>query len=192
MVMPSCAVQPPPTQALDPTSMECLRGPCKHYWTLAHRYDAQGERFFMKRSVQCNCHVEAMDLEEQNIYRCGQWWPGWLDWIPDSLRYVMRPRLRQLWEYILKRQGWDFSWRIWAEDDLEAPGPRAPEVEAPPEAAPRQTVRAETTETSAASAEALDADDFWYAGLEAKRRRSGASLSTSAPAPGAEKEKPHE
>lgn len=113
------SVAEPPVVAVNRATMECLRGPCRHYWTVTARFHSQSDRINISRARQCNCHVEAMDLTEQNVFECDQWWPATLAFVPESLRPVLRPRLRKLWERWLKREGYDFSWRWWSDDVFE-------------------------------------------------------------------------
>lgn len=113
------AVGEPPVVAVNRASMECLRGPCRHYWTVTARFHSQSDRINISRTRQCNCHVEALDLTEQNVFECDQWWPATLVFVPESLRPVLRPKLRKLWEKWLKRGGYDFSWKWWTDDVFE-------------------------------------------------------------------------
>lgn len=121
--MPTMGRLPVPKyQPVNKATMECLRGPCRHLWTLTARQGDFniGDDIQLKRIRQCNCHYEPTELAEENIFECSEWWPSTLQWVPISLRSVLRPRLRQMWERWLKHDGYDFSWRTWPDDIFEA------------------------------------------------------------------------
>jgi hypothetical protein len=78
-----------------------------------------GERVFVERYRTCIRHSEEMDLREQNVYDCEQWWPVPLAWVPVSARSLLRHTLRDAWEWWLRRSGYDFSWRWFELDAFE-------------------------------------------------------------------------
>jgi hypothetical protein len=81
---------------------------------------------FKKHSQACLADPE-MDLNEQNIYNCSNWWPGQLAFVPKFARTICRKKLNALWEAALDLfQDYDMSWKDWA-DDLFEPG-RKPEI----------------------------------------------------------------
>ena len=102
--------------------MVCLRGPCQHHWSLTMRFDGAdpGERVFTERYRTCIRHSEEMDLREQNVYACEQWWPLWLAFVPETARGVFRTALCDVWEWWLKHRGYDFSWRWFTPGAFEA------------------------------------------------------------------------
>lgn len=112
--------EPPVLLPVNKATMECARGPCIHFWAMTAKMDSQSDKIDIGRAYQCNCHNEATELAEQNIFHCNQWWPLVLAWLPESVRGVMRPRLRKLWESFLRWQGYDFEWRTWTDDVFEA------------------------------------------------------------------------
>lgn len=116
-------VEPPPPLAVNQATMECTRGPCLNYWCIISRFDAQGDRIFLGRTRQCNAHAEPLPLAEENVFHCGLWWPTVMSWVPVSLRPVLRPRLRALWDWWLKRRGYNFDWKWWQNDVFEADRP---------------------------------------------------------------------
>jgi hypothetical protein len=107
-------------QPVNQATMECLRGPCKHLWCITSRFESGLDRINIARTRQCNCHQESVPLNDENIYHCDQWWPSPFEWVPLSLRAVMRPKLRLAWEWVLKRRGYDFTWKHWQDDVFEA------------------------------------------------------------------------
>jgi hypothetical protein len=111
---------PPVLLPVNKATMECARGPCMHFWAMTAKMDSQSDKIDIGRAYQCNCHSEATELAEQNIFHCNQWWPLTLAWLPESVRGLLRPRLRWLWEHALKWRGYDFSWRTWTDDVFEA------------------------------------------------------------------------
>jgi len=117
---PFHVVDPIKPQPLNRATHECLRGPCIHYWNLVARYVTTGDEMRIKQLTQCNCHQEATLLTGQNIYVCGQWWPSWMDWVPASIRGVLRPRLRAAYRHVLEKLGYDFSWRKFPDDVFHA------------------------------------------------------------------------
>jgi hypothetical protein len=106
-------VEPAPSQEMNQETCDCLRGPCCHVFHIIQRMEAQSEIFMIQRSTYCTFHYELLNLAEENIYACGQWWPEFLRWVPKSLRPFFRPALRELWDAYLKLRGADFSWRWW-------------------------------------------------------------------------------
>lgn len=105
------------SQPLNCATMECLRGPCIWWWEAVSRMRGPGERLMHKHVSSCLLGEE-MPLGGQNVYQCSGWWPVWGEWIPKSLRAIVRPRLRMFVEKILRRKGYDFSWRPY--DDMLA------------------------------------------------------------------------
>lgn len=99
----------PATQA----TMECMRGPCQHHWRMVMRMDAQSEVMTIQRVQYCSFHVELMNLADSNAYECDQWWPALLMWVPDSIRPMLRPAMRDIWDRWLKARGESFAWRWW-------------------------------------------------------------------------------
>lgn len=116
------AVAEPEYQPINEATHECLRGPCRHLWKMTARMgDANiGDKIQLKYITQCNAHYEATDLAEENIYHCSLWWPASFAWVPLSFQAVLRPRLRRLWVWWLKRAGHDFSWKHWPDDIFES------------------------------------------------------------------------
>ena len=115
----------PKFQPVNQATMECHRGPCQHFWAVTARngdYEI-GDEIQLKRMRQCNCHAEPLELAEECIYQCGLWWPTFLAWVPESVRPLLRPKLRAAWEWWLRRIGYDFSWRTWHDDIFEADSP---------------------------------------------------------------------
>lgn len=114
--------KPSPPQPVNQATMECHRGPCRHFWALTSRYGESdiNDRIQIQRTRQCNCHFEPTDLAEANVYHCGMWWPRWLLFVPESLQHALRTPLRKFWERILKWRGYDFSWRYWKDDVFES------------------------------------------------------------------------
>lgn len=115
--------EPPPPLPVNMATMECMRGPCMHYWTITSRFDAQSDRINLGRTRQCNAHAEPLPLAEENVFHCGLWWPSTMSWVPESLRPVIRPRLRWLWEKVLRAKGYSFAWKWWTDDIFEADRP---------------------------------------------------------------------
>lgn len=117
-------VEPVYSQPVNRATMECLRGPCLYYWPLTARFVAPGKRISLKRIRTCVVHSEETNLGGQNVYHCGQWWPAFLAWVPVSLRPVLRPRLRTVYESYLRKQGYDFSWKNWPDSQFESDAPQ--------------------------------------------------------------------
>lgn len=111
-------VPEPKYQPVNKATHECLRGPCVHYWWLTTRIgDADiGDEIQINQITQCNAHAEATELGEENIYHCSMWWPGYFSFVPLSLQSFLRPKLRKVWEWWLKKIGYDFSWKNWPDD----------------------------------------------------------------------------
>ena len=109
-------------QPINRATHECLRGPCRHLWRMTARFGDMdiGDKIQVKHVSQCNCHAEATELAEENIYHCNLWWPAPLMWVPLSLQSVLRPRLRRAWVWWLTRTGYDFSWKHWPDDIFES------------------------------------------------------------------------
>lgn len=116
-------VGPPPSLPVNRATMECMRGPCRYFWVLTSRFDAQSDRINLARTRQCNCHVEPTPLNEENIFHCSMWWPSSLSFVPESLRPLLRPRLRAAWEFFLRKRGYNFDWKFWSDDVFESDRP---------------------------------------------------------------------
>ena len=116
-------VDPIKTQPTNKATNVCLRGPCIHYWPLLARFVAPGDEIRIKRIIQCNCHQESTLLTGQNIYHCGQWWPQFLAFVPESLRGMLRPKLKDAYVTHLKRVGYDFSWKDFRDDVFDSDRP---------------------------------------------------------------------
>lgn len=112
-------VQAPELQAANQATQECMRGPCLHYWRMIMRMDAQAEVITIQQVQYCTRHVELMNLHNENAYECDCWWPTVLLLVPESLRPLLRPALRGLWDRWLTAEGADFSWRWWPRDVFE-------------------------------------------------------------------------
>lgn len=115
--------EPPPPLPVCKATMECQRGPCRYYWTITSRFEAQSDRINLGRTRQCNAHFEPLPLAEENIFHCNMWWPASWSWVPETLRPALRPRMRALWEWWLRRQGYNFAWKWWEDDIFEADRP---------------------------------------------------------------------
>lgn len=113
------SVDPPPALAVNQATMECYRGPCRHLWTMTTRFDSQSNKIDISRVRQCNCHFEPVQLAEENVFECGQWWPAFLVFVPESVRPLLRPKLRLAWEWVLKQRGYNFDWKWWSDDVFE-------------------------------------------------------------------------
>jgi hypothetical protein len=116
-VPPTGPLEPVYAQPVNRATMVCLRGPCIHHWSLVARYVAAGkDQIHIKSVRQCNCHSEETALGGQNIYFCSMWWPQFLSWVPESARGSLRPKLYDIYRFVLERIGYDFSWKTWADD----------------------------------------------------------------------------
>jgi hypothetical protein len=113
------SVEAPPALAVNKATMECMRGPCRHLWTMTTRFDSQSNKVDISRVRQCNCHFEPVQLSEENVFQCGQWWPATLVFVPESLRPLLRPKLRAAYEWWLRRHGYSFDWKWWSDDVFE-------------------------------------------------------------------------
>jgi len=115
-------VAPPELQAANESTQECMRGPCEHHWRMLMRMDAQSEVITIQRVQYCTRHVELMNLHNENAYECDCWWPTPLLMIPASIRPLLRPLLRDLWDRWLRARGETFAWRWWPRNvfDLDA------------------------------------------------------------------------
>lgn len=111
--MPGQSVQAPELQAATQATQECMRGPCEHHWRMLMRMDAQSEITVVQRVQYCTRHIELMNLHNENAYECDCWWPTALLMVPQSIRPLLRPLLRELWDRWLKAKGETFSWRWW-------------------------------------------------------------------------------
>jgi hypothetical protein len=100
-------------------TMECLRGPCVHLWKLIARIQAQAEIITIQRAQNCAFHKEMQNLADENVFVCGQWWPSFLAFMPESLRPLLRPVLHEGWEKVLKMRGATFKWRWWPKNVWE-------------------------------------------------------------------------
>jgi len=112
----SQSVQAPELQAATQATQECMRGPCEHHWRMLMRMDAQSEITTIQRVQYCTRHIELMNLHNENAYECDCWWPTLLLMVPQSLRPLLRPMLRDMWDRWLKAKGETFSWRWWPRD----------------------------------------------------------------------------
>lgn len=104
-------------------TQECQRGPCEHLWQWLLAMPAQAEVVTVQRTQACMRHEEIRTLVDENVFRCEQWWPGPLGFVPASLRPLLRPRLRKMWvSYLAHVQKLDFGWQWWPENvfDLTA------------------------------------------------------------------------
>lgn len=115
-------VEPPELQASTEATQECMRGPCEHHWRMLMRMDAQADIIVVQRVQYCTRHVELMNLHNENAYECDCWWPTPLLLVPKSIRPLLRPMLRELWDRWLKLKGESFDWRWWPRNvfDLDA------------------------------------------------------------------------
>lgn len=115
-------VKDPKPMRCDQATMECLRGPCRHLWNQTVRVPSHGEdRIHIGRARQCNAYAgEAEELADENVFECTLWWPRPLAFIPESLWTILRVPTRWLWEFVLKKRGYDFSWKWWSDDTFEA------------------------------------------------------------------------
>jgi len=116
--MPSVC-EAPSLQASLPATQECMRGPCEHYWRMLMRMDAQSEIITIQQVQYCTRHIELMNLHNENAYECDCWWPTVLLMVPQSLRPLLRPSLRDLWDRWLKARGEKFLWRWWPRNVFE-------------------------------------------------------------------------
>lgn len=112
--------EPYQAQPVNRATMVCLRGPCIHYWQLVARYITVGADMHLKAIRQCNCHTEETALSGQNIFHCNQWWPGWLSFVPVSMRPAMRPSLVKFYDKWLRARKYDFKWKTWSDDIFES------------------------------------------------------------------------
>lgn len=96
-------------------TMFCMRGPCQYYWTMISRQKAPGDHIRIKHSQACLADM-SMDLNDQNIYLCDNWWPAPLSFVPDSIRPILRKFLSESYERYLKLKRYDFSWKTWEDD----------------------------------------------------------------------------
>jgi len=110
--MPS-VIEAPELQAAKQATLECMRGPCIHHWRMLMRMDAQSEIITIQRVQYCTRHVELMNLHNENAYECDCWWPQLLLVVPESVRALIRPAIRSMWDRWLKAQGETFVWRWW-------------------------------------------------------------------------------
>jgi hypothetical protein len=106
-------VEPPELQASTEATQECMRGPCEHHWRMLMRMDAQSDVITIQRVQYCTRHIELMNLHNENAYECDCWWPTILLMVPQSIRPLLRPMLRELWDRWLKTKGETFAWRWW-------------------------------------------------------------------------------
>lgn len=118
--------EPTYAQPVSRATMVCLRGPCVHYWALTARLPAPGRDIIrLTRFRMCNCSpVEETNLGGQNIYHCTAWWPLWLEWVPRSLRNVLRPKLIAIYEKVLPKMGYDLAWKTWPDWLFESDHPK--------------------------------------------------------------------
>lgn len=111
----------PPTEAspINPATSMCLRGPCKHLWMFTSHMEVLGPRISPERTRTCNAGIEEHDPTTQPVSDCNYWWPAPLEFIPLSLRPILRPYLTRFWEWSLRRRGYHFGWRHWADHNFE-------------------------------------------------------------------------
>lgn len=112
-------VDPPELQASTEATQECMRGPCEHHWRMLMRMDAQSEVITIQRVQYCARHVELMNLHNENAYECDCWWPTTLLMVPQSIRPLLRPLLREIWDRWLRIRGETFDWRWWPRNVFE-------------------------------------------------------------------------
>ena len=110
-------VAPPVSLACNAATHECLRGPCLYLWHWMQAMPAQAEVTAIQRTQACMRHAELQSLVNENVFVCEQWWPGTFGFVPESLRPLMRPKLRQLWEIYLRRvKKLSFQFRWWPQN----------------------------------------------------------------------------
>jgi hypothetical protein len=113
--------QIPQAQPVNQATMCCVRGPCQYYWRLLARYvDPSEDEIHVACHRTCTAGIDEMGLADQNIYDCDYWWPSQLAFVPQSMRVLVRHRLRDLWETVLRKRGWDFSWRKFSLELMES------------------------------------------------------------------------
>jgi hypothetical protein len=106
-------IEPPELQASTEATQECMRGPCEHHWRMIMRMDAQSDIITIQRVQYCTRHIELMNLHNENTYECDCWWPTPMLMVPQSIRPLLRPLLRRLWDLWLQVRGETFAWRWW-------------------------------------------------------------------------------
>jgi len=111
----------PRAQPVNQATMVCLRGPCCYLWCMTTRFGMDtGDEVRVQRHRVCIRHQEEVQLADQNVYVCEQWWPAWLSFVPEFLRAPMRPHLRAAWEKHLERGGYNFKdWRWFHLDSFD-------------------------------------------------------------------------
>jgi len=76
--LPGACQQPevPEPQPINQATMECLRGPCVHYWAIISRYETtvDGVRAKCTRTCIASGYADT-PLNDANIYACDKWWP---------------------------------------------------------------------------------------------------------------------
>ena len=72
-LMATGQVEPPPSMACTKATMECLRGPCIHWWGMLTRVEAQAPVVSIQRTQCCARHVRLMSLQDENIFGCNDW-----------------------------------------------------------------------------------------------------------------------
>lgn len=93
-----------------PPYMCCLRGPCKHLFTIAARHSRTESRFQIAHARACIAGPREMDLTDQSVYRCTQWKPSWASWMPDSVWFQIRPYVQALYERYYERAEGGLDW----------------------------------------------------------------------------------
>ena len=129
-------------------TMQCARGPCVHRWNFITRMEAQERTVFIQRTQACTTHVRLMSLANENVFHCDRWKPATAAWMPDSLWALMRRRVEDVWDRVLRMRGEDFSWRWWPRDIFEM---RTNDQIALREAAVKRDKKAVAAEAAAAS-----------------------------------------
>jgi hypothetical protein len=116
-------IEPTEQQPLNRATMECLRGPCQHYWHICARFPSPGKEVRISALHTCTAGPQETNLGGRNVYFCGAWWPGFLSFVPESIRNLVRKPLRKAYEKILRKAGYDFSWKTFDDDIFFADRP---------------------------------------------------------------------
>jgi hypothetical protein len=150
-------VAPPELQASTQATQECMRGPCEHHWRMLMRMDAQAEIITIQRVQYCTRHVELVNLHNENAYECDCWWPIPLLLIPASLRPMLRPLIRELWDLWLKvAKGESFDWRWWPRNVFDLDPDTVEDLRA---AARRRRAALEDSGTNGGGEQRFDVDE---------------------------------
>ena len=118
-LMETGQVEPTPMMPCNEATMVCLRGPCVHWWGMLTRVEAQAPITSIQRTQACARHVRLVALQDENTFRCSDWWPRSLQFVPTALRPYLQRLLTERWERKLEEAGEDFSWRWWPERVFE-------------------------------------------------------------------------